>query len=63
MDTWFAFYTKLFNFRQIRFFDIEGKLTGLFSRAIDESMRTAIRIPIKRVGRPKKSQIEEFLRE
>jgi len=34
MDKWFAFYTKLFNFRQIRFFDIEGKLTGLFSRAL-----------------------------
>jgi 4-hydroxyphenylpyruvate dioxygenase len=34
MDTWFSFYSKLFNFRQIRFFDIEGKRTGLFSRAL-----------------------------
>jgi 4-hydroxyphenylpyruvate dioxygenase len=33
MDVWTGFYARLFNFRQIRFFDIEGKLTGLFSRA------------------------------
>ncbi len=32
MDDWADFYERLFNFRQIRFFDIEGKLTGLFSR-------------------------------
>ncbi len=30
MDKWSNFYINLFNFRQIRFFDIEGKLTGLF---------------------------------
>ena len=33
MDVWFGFYRNLFNFREIRFFDIEGKFTGLFSRA------------------------------
>ena len=33
MDTWFDFYERLFNFRQIRFFDIEGKFTGLHSAA------------------------------
>jgi len=61
MDTWFAFYTKLFNFRQIRFFDIEGKLTGLFSRALT-SPCGRIRIPINESA-DEKSQIEEFLRE
>ena len=61
MDKWFAFYTKLFNFRQIRFFDIEGKLTGLFSRALT-SPCGRIRIPINESA-DDKSQIEEFLRE
>ena len=31
MDVWFKFYGDLFNFREIRFFDIQGKFTGLFS--------------------------------
>ena len=61
MDRWFSFYTKLFNFRQIRFFDIEGKLTGLFSRALT-SPCGRIRIPINESA-DEKSQIEEFLRE
>ena len=34
MDEWADFYERLFNFRQIRYFDIEGKLTGLFSKAL-----------------------------
>src|SRR5690606_33510563 len=33
MDTWAGFYERIFNFRQIRYFDIEGKLTGLVSKA------------------------------
>ena len=33
MDKWAGFYERLFNFREIRYFDIEGKKTGLFSRA------------------------------
>jgi 4-hydroxyphenylpyruvate dioxygenase len=61
MDTWFAFYTKLFNFRLVRFFDIEGKLTGLFSRALT-SPCGRIRIPINESA-DEKSQIEEYLRE
>jgi 4-hydroxyphenylpyruvate dioxygenase len=61
MNKWFAFYTKLFNFRQIRFFNIEGKLTGLFSRALT-SPCGRIRIPINESA-DEKSQIEEFLRE
>jgi 4-hydroxyphenylpyruvate dioxygenase len=61
MDTWFGFYTKLFNFRQIRFFDIEGKHTGLFSRALT-SPCGRIRIPINESA-DANSQIEEFLRD
>ena len=61
MDRWFAFYTKLFNFRQIRFFDIEGKLTGLFSRALT-SPCGRIRIPINESA-DDRSQIEEYLRQ
>ena len=34
MEQWAGFYEKLFNFREIRYFDIEGKLTGLKSRAM-----------------------------
>ena len=39
MDKWFGFYAKLFNFRQIRFFDIEGKLTGLQLARADLALR------------------------
>ena len=31
MDHWAGFYERLFNFREIRYFDIEGKKTGLFA--------------------------------
>ena len=61
MDTWFKFYSRLFNFRQIRFFDIEGKHTGLFSRALT-SPCGRIRIPINE-SVDEKSQIEEYLRD
>ncbi len=60
MDKWFGFYADLFNFRQIRFFDIEGKLTGLFSRALT-SPCGKIRIPINESA-DEKSQIEEYLK-
>jgi 4-hydroxyphenylpyruvate dioxygenase len=60
MDTWFDFYARLFNFRQIRFFDIEGKLTGLHSRALT-SPCGKIRIPINESA-DDKSQIEEYLK-
>jgi len=60
MDTWFKFYTRLFNFREIRFFNIEGKRTGLFSRALT-SPCGRIRIPINESA-DEKSQIEEYLR-
>lgn len=61
MDTWAKFYEKLFNFKEIRYFDIEGKLTGLLSRAMT-SPCGKIRIPINE-GTDDKSQIEEYLRE
>lgn len=61
MDQWADFYTKLFNFREIRYFDIEGKLTGLKSRAMT-SPCGKIRIPINESS-DDKSQIEEFLKE
>ncbi|MEZ5800785.1 MAG: 4-hydroxyphenylpyruvate dioxygenase [Nitratireductor sp.] len=60
MDKWWAFYRELFNFRQIHFFDIEGKLTGLVSRAIT-SPCGKIRIPINE-STDDKSQIESYLR-
>ena len=59
MDKWASFYEKLFNFREIRYFDIEGKLTGLKSRAMT-SPDGAIRIPINESS-DDKSQIEEYL--
>ena len=61
MDKWAGFYEKLFNFREIRFFDIEGKHTGLLSRAMT-SPCGKIRIPINESA-DDKSQIAEYLRE
>ncbi|MCA9566042.1 MAG: VOC family protein, partial [Myxococcales bacterium] len=61
MDTWAGFYEKVFNFREIRYFDIEGKLTGLLSRAMT-SPCGKIRIPINE-SQDDKSQIEEYIRE
>src|SRR6185436_9990586 len=45
MNKWAGFYERLFNFREIRYFDIEGKKTGLFSNAMT-SPCGKIRIPI-----------------
>src|SRR5437879_605208 len=59
MDVWAEFYAKLFEFREIRYFDIEGKLTGLKSRAMT-SPCGKIRIPINESA-DDKSQIEEYL--
>jgi len=60
MDKWFDFYGSLFNFRQIRFFDIEGKYSGLFSRALT-SPCGRIRIPINE-DRGETGQIVEYLK-
>ena len=59
MSTWADFYERVFNFRQIRYFDIEGKVTGLFSKAMT-SPCGKIRIPLNE-SQDDKSQIEEFL--
>ncbi len=59
MDKWFHFYGDLFNFREIRFFDIEGKYTGLTSRALT-SPCGRIRIPINE-DRDEKGQIVAYL--
>ena len=59
MDVWTGFYEKLFNFRQIRFFDIEGRASGLFSRALT-SPDGKIRIPINEDAGDA-GQIEEYL--
>ena len=61
MAFWADFYERLFNFREIRYFDIEGKVTGLFSKAMT-SPCGKIRIPLNE-SQDDKSQIEEFLRE
>jgi 4-hydroxyphenylpyruvate dioxygenase len=60
MDKWFRFYGDIFNFREIRFFDIEGKFTGLHSRALT-SPCGRIRIPINE-DRSDKGQIVEYLK-
>ncbi|ADN76779.1 4-hydroxyphenylpyruvate dioxygenase [Ferrimonas balearica DSM 9799] len=61
MDKWAGFYERIGNFREIRYFDIEGKLTGLVSRAMTGPCGK-IRIPINESS-DDKSQIEEYLRE
>lgn len=59
MDKWAEFYERLFNFKETRFFDIEGKLTGLKSRAMT-SPCGKIRIPINESS-DDQSQIVEYL--
>mgnify|MGYP001159362531 FL=1 len=59
MEEWARFYEKIFNFREMRYFDIEGKLTGLRSKAMT-SPCGKIRIPINESA-DDRSQIEEFL--
>ncbi len=59
MELWAEFYERLFNFREIRYFDIEGKLTGLKSKAMT-SPCGRIRIPINESA-DDKSQIAEYL--
>ena len=59
MDIWANFYKYLFNFKQIRFFDISGKMTGLISRAM-ASPCGKIKIPLNE-SKDDNSQIEEFI--
>ena len=62
MAYWADYYETLFNFREIRFFDIKGEYTGLTSKALT-APDGKIRIPLNEEGDAgKKGQIEEFLR-
>jgi len=61
MKEWAEYYERLFNFREVRYFDIEGKLTGLKSKAMT-SPCGKIRIPINESS-DDKSQIVEYLDE
>ncbi len=62
MDHWAKFYERVFNFREIRYFDIKGEYTGLTSRAMT-APDGKIRIPLNEEGKAGGGQIEEFLRE
>ena len=59
MEGWARFYERIFNFREVRYFDIEGKLTGLRSKAMT-SPCGKIRIPINESA-DERSQIAEYL--
>jgi len=62
MAYWADYYETLFNFREIRFFDIKGEYTGLTSKALT-APDGKIRIPLNEEGEGGKGQIEEYLRE
>ena len=61
MKYWSDYYEHLFNFREIRYFDIKGEYTGLTSRALT-APDGKIRIPLNEEGKGGGGQIEEFLR-
>ncbi|RYG08552.1 MAG: 4-hydroxyphenylpyruvate dioxygenase [Burkholderiales bacterium] len=60
MAEWSGFYERLFNFREVRYFDIEGQATGVKSKAMT-SPCGKIRIPINEEGNEKSGQIQEYL--
>jgi len=60
MQFWAGFYEKIFNFREIRYFDIKGEYTGLTSRAMS-APDGLIRIPLNEESAKGSGQIEEFL--
>ncbi len=60
MDYWAKFYEKLFNFQEIRYFDIKGEYTGLTSRAMT-APDGLIRIPLNEESKQGGGQIEEYL--
>lgn len=61
MAYWADYYEKLFNFREIRYFDIKGEYTGLTSKAMT-APDGLIRIPLNEEGKAGGGQIDEFLR-
>jgi 4-hydroxyphenylpyruvate dioxygenase len=60
MEYWAGFYERIFNFRQIRYFDIKGEYTGLLSKAMT-APDDKIRIPLNEEASRETGQIEEFL--
>jgi 4-hydroxyphenylpyruvate dioxygenase len=60
MQEWAEFYERLFNFREVRYFDIEGKVTGVKSKAMTSACGK-IRIPINEEGSETAGQIQEYL--
>jgi len=62
MAHWSGFYERIFNFREIRYFDIKGEYTGLTSRAMT-APDGKIRIPLNEEGKKGGGQIEEYLRQ
>ena len=60
MSFWGSFYERIFNFREIRYFDIKGEYTGLTSRAMT-APDGKIRIPLNEEAKGSGGQIEEFL--
>ncbi|MBV8656452.1 MAG: 4-hydroxyphenylpyruvate dioxygenase [Burkholderiales bacterium] len=60
MKFWAEFYERMFNFREIRYFDIKGEYTGLTSRAMT-APDGKIRIPLNEESSKGSGQIEEFL--
>jgi 4-hydroxyphenylpyruvate dioxygenase len=60
MSEWADFYERIFNFREVRYFDIEGQVTGVKSKAMT-SPCGRIRIPINEEGTEKAGQIQEYL--
>lgn len=62
MAYWADYYQKLFNFREIRYFDIQGEYTGLTSKALT-APDGRIRIPLNEEGEAGHGQIDEFLRQ
>ena len=60
MEFWAQFYERLFNFREIRYFDIKGEYTGLLSKALT-APDGRIRIPLNEEASKETGQIEEFL--
>ena len=61
MEKWADYYERLFNFREIRYFDIKGAKTGLVSKAMT-APDGIVRIPLNQSSDPK-SQINEYLDE
>jgi len=61
MAHWASWYERIFNFREIRYFDIKGEYTGLTSKAMT-APDGLIRIPLNEEGQRGGGQIEEYLR-